>query len=414
MNDWLNKPWVIRIITLFLALLIFMVVTFDNQDNQADDVGFEFPFSSSQETQVVEDVQVNIEIDDKYVVSGVPQSVSVTLEGTVSILQSTATQRNFDVFVDLEGFDPGTYTVPLKYDGISERLDVSIDPSEVEVTIEERSDVEFKIKADYINEEKLEAGYELTQATIHPSTVTVTSSKSVIDRIAVVKAMVDVEGIGESIEIEGVRVRVYDSEGNELSVRVEPSTVDVTVNVDNPNKNVPVEVNTTGDLPENIRMLSISAETKEVQVFAAQSELDDISEVITEAIDLSEITEDTTVEVELNSPENVRLIEPSTVTVNIDVEQKIEETFENVEITIENLDNAYTASFVDPIGGEVDLTVSGFESDIEDIQLADFELTIDAKGLEPGEHQVPIYVSSPNDLDAVPSIEKATISIESD
>ena len=413
MNDWLNKPWVIRIITLFLAVLIFMVVTFDNQDNQADDVGFEFPFSSSQETQVVEDMLVNIDIDrDRYVVSGIPQNVSVTLEGTVSIVQSTATQRNFDVFVDLEGLEPGTYTVPLQYDGISDNIDVSIEPSEIEVTIEERSDVEFEVKAGYINEEKLEAGYELTEASIDPATVVVTSSKGVTDRIAVVKAMVDVEGIGESIEIEGVPVRVYDSEGNELNVRVEPSTVDVTVNVDNPNKNVPVEVNTTGDLPENIRMLSISAEAEEVQVFAGQSELDDMSEVMTEAIDLSEITEDTTVEVELNAPNNVRLMEPSTVTVNIDVERKIDKTIENVGITIENLDNSYTASFVNPIDGEIDLTVNGFESDIEDSELADYQLTIDASRLESGEHLAPIYVSSPNGLNAIPSLENATIRIE--
>ncbi|GGM39235.1 CdaA regulatory protein CdaR [Paraliobacillus quinghaiensis] len=413
MNDWLNNPWVIRIITLFLAILIFMVVTFDNQDNQADDVGFEFPFSSSQETQVVEDVLVNIEIDrDRYVVSGVPKSVSVTLEGTVSIVQSTATQQNFDVFIDLEDFGPGTYTVPLQYDGISDRLDVSVDPSEIEVTIEERSDVEFEVKADYINEDKLEAGYELTEASIDPSTVVITSSKGVTDRIAVVKAVVDVEGIGESLEIEDVPVRVYDSEGNELNVRVEPSTVDVTVNVDNPNENIPVEVDTIGQLPDNIRMVSISAETEEVQVFAAQSELDDISEIMTEAIDLSEITEDTTVEVGLNSPENVRLIEPSTVTVNIDVEQTIEETIESVAITTENLDNSYTASFVTPFDGEVDVSVKGFESDIEDIGLEDFQLTIDASGLEPGEHQVPISVTSPSDLNAVPSVEIATIRIE--
>lgn len=412
MNDWVNRPWVIRVLSLILAVLIFIVVSFDNQDNSSNEVGFDDLFSSSQETQIVEDIPVNIKIDDeKYVVSGVPQTATVTLAGTISVVQSTATQQNFDVFVDLEDLEVGTYTVPLEYDGISDRIDVSIDPEEIEVTIEERASAEFEVIADYTNEDGLETGYELMEASIDPSTVQITSSKSVVDQIAVVKAFVDVDGIGESLEIEDVPVRVYDSEGNELNVRVEPETVNVTVNVDNPSKDVPVEIEATGEAQEGIIISSTTSETEEVQVFASSSDLEGINEITTEPIDLSNITEDTTMEVELNVPDNARLLKPSTITVNIETDIEIVEKFENAPITIENLDNTYTASFLEPTDGEVDLSVTGFETDLEGVTVEDFQLTLDASGLEPGEHQVPIAVSGPDNVDVVLSVVNATISI---
>ncbi|WP_112179348.1 MULTISPECIES: YbbR-like domain-containing protein [Paraliobacillus] len=415
MNDWLNRPWVIRVLSLILAVLIFIVVSFDNQENSSNEVGFDDLFSSSQETQIVEDIPVNIQIDDEqYVVSGVPQTASVTLAGTVSVVQSTATQQNFDVFVDLEDLEVGTYTVPLEHDGISDRLDVSIDPEEIEVTIEERASAEFEVIADYTNEDGLQAGYELLEASIEPSTVQITSSKSVVDQIAVVKAFVDVDGIGESLTIEEVPVRVYDSEGNELNVRIEPETVSVTVNVDNPNKNVPINIDTTGEAAEGIIISSTTSETEEVQVFASASDLDEIDEISTEPIDLSEITEDTTIEVELNVPDNARMLNPSTITVNVETDLELVETFENAPISVENLDNTYTASFIEPQGGEVDLSVTGFETDLEGVTVADFQLTLDASGLEPGEHEVPIDVIGPNNLDIVLSVDDAIISITSE
>jgi len=48
MNDWLNKPWVIRVISLFLAILTFLVISFDNQDTRSADVGsFDYIFNNS-------------------------------------------------------------------------------------------------------------------------------------------------------------------------------------------------------------------------------------------------------------------------------------------------------------------------------------------------------------------------------
>ncbi|WP_182201314.1 CdaR family protein [Paraliobacillus salinarum] len=411
MNDWLNKPWVIRVLSLILAVLIFTVIRFDNQDTNGDALRLDL-FSSSQETQVVNNMPIDVKLDDKYAVSGVPDTANVTLEGTVSVVQSTATQRNFDVFVDLEDLEPGTYTVPVEYEGISDRLNVTVDPESIEVTIEEKDTAEFEVKVDYTNEELLAPGYELLEAVVEPSTVQITSSKSVIDRISVVKVFVDVEGIQESVTINDVKIRVYDSEGNELSARVEPETVDVTINVDNPNKSVPISVKTEGKAPDGIKISSITPSQEEVQVFAPEDDLEGLDQIETEAIDLSKIKEDTSIEVKLKQPGFAKLVNPNTITVDIKVDREIERTFEDVSIDIQDVDNPYDASFVKNTDEAVDFKVTGYESELEKLEPSDFSLFVDASGLNPGEHELPIKINAPNGLKIDISSKTVMIRIE--
>lgn len=413
MNDWLNNTWVIRIISLVLAVLTFIIISFDNQNNRSADVGFDSFFSSSQETQTLENIPVNILIDDEnYVVSGVPQTVSVTLEGTVSVVQSTATQRNFDVFVDLEDLEPGTYRVPLEYEGISNRLDVSIEPAEIEVSIEERATSEFDVLVDYTNVDGLQDGFELLEANVYPPTVQITSSKSMVERISIVKAFVDVDGVGESMEIQDVPVRVYDNEGNQLNVRIEPETVDVGINVDNPSKTVPIEIQTTGNLSSELQLITIEPDIEDVQIFASEADLADIDEIYTTPINLADVKEDTSFEVELDLPDTVRLASEQSVTVFIAVEERIEATFENVEIELENLMPDYSATFLNPVDGQIDINVTGYESEIDEIDTSAIRLSIDLGDLEEGEHQVPIEVYGLNDLDYNLAIEDAIVRIE--
>ncbi|WP_440897040.1 CdaR family protein [Amphibacillus sp. Q70] len=401
MNEWLNKTWVIRIISLLLAIIVFTVISLDNQDTRTADIGsFDSIFNSSQETQVLEDIPVSIQIDDEqYVVSGVPQTVAVTLQGTISVVQSTATQRNFDVYVNLEGLEPGTHTVPLEHEGISNRLSVEIAPEQVEVSIEERATAEYEVDVEFTNQEALQPGYELTSATVIPDTVQVTSSQDIIDRIAMVTAFIDVEGLGEDMTFEEVPVRVYDHEGNQLNARIEPEVVSVEVELASPNKSVPLSIETTGELSEDFRLLSMEADVDEVQVFASEENLASIESISTEPIDLSEITESTTVEVELEIPETVRLLSSETVTVTIEVEEMIEETIEDVEIDIENLANGLTPSFLNPDTGTIDITVSGYQTELADISSSDFQLIVDLDGVEDGEHQLPVEAIGPDDLD---------------
>ena len=413
MNDWLNKPWVIRVISLFLAILTFLVISFDNQDTRSADVGsFDSIFNNSRESETLEDVPVNIVIDDeKYVVSGVPEVVTMSLTGTVSVVQSTVTQRNFDVYVDLEGLSPGTHTVPIKHDGVSSRIDVSFEPENIEVTIEERGSGTHDVAVDYSNLDQMPEGFEIASATVTPQQVEITSAQSVIDRISSVKAFVDVEGIKESMTLTDVPVRIYDNEGNQMNARIEPGTVTVDLEVINPNKEVPIDVTTSGELPDGVRLIETSVEAENVTVYAPSSQLEDIEQVETEPIDLSEITETTTLVVALLVPDNATSLSRETIDVTVEVEEETETTLENIDITIDNVTDGLNATFVSPESGQIAVTFSGFPSDLEAMNVDQLDLVVNANNLEEGEYNRPLEYNQLDDIKVTLSLENVTIRI---
>ena len=413
MNDWLNKPWVIRVISLFLAILTFLVISFDNQDTRSADVGsFDSIFNNSRESETLEDVPVNIVIDDeKYVVSGVPEVVTMSLTGTVSVVQSTVTQRNFDVYVDLEGLSPGTHTVPIKHDGVSSRIDVSFEPENIEVTIEERGSGTYDVAVDYSNLDQMPEGFEIASVTVTPQQVEITSAQSVIDRISSVKAFVDVEGIKESMTLTDVPVRIYDNEGNQMNARIEPGTVTVDVEVINPNKEVPIDVTTSGELPDGVRLIETSVEAENVTVYAPSSQLEDIEQVETEPIDLSEITETTTLEVALLVPDNATSLSRETIDVTVEVEEETETTLENIDITIDNVTDGLNATFVSPESGQIAVTFSGFPSDLEAMNVDQLDLVVNANNLDEGEYDRPLEYNQLDDINVTLPLENVTIRI---
>src|SRR5690625_81530 len=260
MDNWFKSKWFVRGLSLALAILLYVFVNIEVNTSQSES---RVPGGSS-EIQTINDVPVDIRMDsDRYVVSGVPEYVSVTLEGMTSLLTPIVIQRNFDVFVDLEELEEGTHTVELEHDRVPEGLSVYIEPKTVEVTIEERASKEFPVTADFVNVDKLPDGYELGEPEINPETILITSSKSVIDQIAMVRVYIDVADMTEPIKNREIPINVYDGQGNELNVRVQPENVVVSVPLDHPSKTVPLEVKTTGDLPSGYSLDSMTAGKEE-------------------------------------------------------------------------------------------------------------------------------------------------------
>lgn len=398
MNKWLDKPWMIRIVSLLLAVLLFVVVAFD-ENVYDDNDGFDSYFGTTNETQTLEDIPVRIILDEEeYVVGGVPESVKVTLQGSASKVTSTATRKNFDVFVDLEGLGTGTHTVPLEYSGIGEDLNVYVEPKEVEVSIEERATEEFSVNIDVVNKDQIEAGYEVVNVSPDPGQIVVTSSKSIVDNIAIIKGFVDVAGASESFSVDDVPVKVYDNQGNELNVRIDPPTVDVEVELASPNKTVPISMETENELPEGVNLISMELESEEVQVFAAEDYLATLEQISTQPIDLSKITESGTVEVNLNVPSEVRKVSTTTVNASIEIEKVEEQVIEDVPIEIEGEPEDTEVAFTNPASGTMNVTVSGYPSVLSEITPSDLRLFVTMEGQEVGEFTLPIRAELPDDI----------------
>ncbi|SDD24169.1 YbbR domain-containing protein [Terribacillus halophilus] len=409
MDKWLKSPWTLRVLSLVFAVLLYAYVSAESDvNNRAGEV----PITSSDETNTV-DAPVSIRIDDsKYVVSGVPEYVSMQLVGSASDVTAAIQQKNYEAYVDLTDLGTGTHTVKLHYENVSDNLQVYMQPASVEVTIQEKASQQFNVNVGYTNEDQMAAGFQVDSSTVEPQTVSIVSTQEVIDQIASVRAYVDLTDVDADINSKEAPVKVYDAQGNELSVNVQPETVEISVQVSNPSKTVPVEVKTKGQAPDNASVASLSAGTKEVTIYAPQDTLDGIDSISTEEIDLSKITENQTIDADLQLPENVRSASKEQVEVDIELEETSETTIENVPITIENLSSRLEAAFSDPQNEQIDVTVSGAKSEIESLSADDITATIDGSGLEQGEQTVPIEVTGPENIELTPGQEEATITVQ--
>ncbi|PBB05952.1 CdaR family protein [Salimicrobium humidisoli] len=316
MDKWLRSTWFIRILSLFLAILMWASVSEDSTEGTDPT----FLNGSSTDKEMAENVPVDIKLEDEeLVVTGVPQVADVMLEGPTSQVAPAARQQNFSLYVELNGLGAGVHEVRIQHSGISNQVQVNVEPKTVEVTIERRMSETHNISADFINESQMGSEFEVGEADINPSTVEVTGAASVLSEVAVVKSIVNLAGVDTSIEKRETPVKVYDEEGNELNVIVEPASVTVDVPVSRSKKEVPVAFRAEGGVKDGVKVDKITSSVEQATIYGPKEVLDDINQVSGSIVNTEGLEETTSKDVELEVPNGVVSIEPETVEVKIEI-----------------------------------------------------------------------------------------------
>ena len=400
-----------RVIALFLALMLYASVNIET-GTQANKPSTPLS-SSSLDTAVVTDIPVVTYFDEEdLVVTGVPETVNVTLEGPTGSLIKARQQKDFEVYAELTNLSIGSHRVNLKIKNLSSDLKASISPSVITVSIEEKISKDFPVEVEYINEDKLEEGYTPDQPIVSPNSVRITASKEIIDRISKVQATINLEAAKETINKES-RITIYDSDGNILPVEVEPSVVDVTVPIKSPSKALPFKVVREGELKKGLSILSMETEPKEITVYGPLDVLDSYEFIDGVTVDLSEIEKDTVLEVDVPIPEGIEKVSPETIKIDVDVDEQEEKSFSNKKIEEVGMAEGKVFDFLDPDIGEIDVKIYGAPSVINEITSDDIELYINLSNLSDGEHEVQVQVNSPQNITWSLEQEKIKVRISS-
>ncbi|HZH62491.1 MAG TPA: CdaR family protein [Metabacillus sp.] len=411
MDKLMNNHWVMRVIALFLALMLYASVNIET-GTQANKPSTPLS-SSSLDTAVVTDIPVVTYFDEEdLVVTGVPETVNVTLEGPTGSLIKARQQKDFEVYAELTNLSIGSHRVNLKIKNLSSDLKASISPSVITVSIEEKISKDFPVEVEYINEDKLEEGYTPDQPIVSPNSVRITASKEIIDRISKVQATINLEAAKETINKES-RITIYDSDGNILPVEVEPSVVDVTVPIKSPSKALPFKVVREGELKKGLSILSMETEPKEITVYGPLDVLDSYEFIDGVTVDLSEIEKDTVLEVDVPIPEGIEKVSPETIKIDVDVDEQEEKSFSNKKIEEVGMAEGKVFDFLDPDIGEIDVKIYGAPSVINEITSDDIELYINLSNLSDGEHEVQVQVNSPQNITWSLEQEKIKVRISS-
>ena len=397
MDKFLNNRWSVKVIALLLAFLLYFAVHSAQAPTPKKPGESFFPTSTTDEATLT-DIPVKAYYDDEnYVVTGVPQTVNVTIKGPTSTVKKVRQVKDFEIYADMQNLKTGRHKVELKARNVAEGLSVTINPSVTTVTIEERTTKEFPVEADFYNKNKMKDGYTPEQPIVNPKNVSVTGAKAVIDRIASIKATINLEGVDQTVEKEA-KLTVYDRDGNILPVEVNPSVVKITVPVTSPSKKVPIKLGRKGSLPEGISISSLDSSPGEVTVYGPKNVLDSLEFVDSTEIDLSKIKDDTEFEADIPVPEGAKKVSPEKVNIKVKVDKEEEKKLKNVSIKTVGLSDSQDLEFLDPKTGRLDITAKGSEAAIAKLQPSDIELYINAADLSDGEHDAKLEVNGPQNI----------------
>ncbi len=388
MDKLMDNPWFIKIIALLLAFLLYSSVP--NTSNKANDVNV----PGDQSTGTIPDMPLKAYYDTKnLVVTGLPGTVNVTLKGPTSILQQAKMLKNFEVYADLTKAKVGKQTVKLKIRNLSDKLIATLNPAYVNVSVQEKITKEFKVGTEF-NSNLLQDGYAAGQPIVEPNRVKITGAKDIIDQITYVKATLDVKQPISETFTQDARIRVLDRELNKLDVIVQPETVRVTIPVKNTSKTVPISIVQKGTPPTGVSIDSVDLDTKEATITGSEEVLKDTDRVRVE-VDVSKITDDTTLTLPVIIPNGITKVSPQLVKATVKVKKPGQKTVSSLPIKTEGLSAQYKAEFKDPANQSVNLTVTGSSDSVNTVAAADFNVYVNLANMTEGNYNVKIQVDGP-------------------
>lgn len=418
MDKMMDNPWFLRIISLALAILLFVSVKSEIENNNMNTTGTS--------VDILRDIPLEVYYDDENsVVTGVPKTVNVSIEGPSTIVQSAKVMKDYKVFVDLREVTFGEHKVTISTENFSNKLKVRVDPVYVDVVIEELVSQEFNVDLD-MNESLLADNYIVKSYDVEPKKVVITGAKSIINSIGYVKATIERnQGINKSFEQEA-RVRVLDSDLNKLDVVVEPKAVQVKVKVEEYSKEVPVALVQKGTPKEGVTIKKLSTDVEKIKLYGARTVLDKIDQFQVD-VDVNKIEVPGNFDLKLAVPEGVTKLSLDKIKITADVTpapppdtQEEEDTvstvteksFDQVAIAVRGLPEQLSSNFETPTDGVVSVVAKGTPEELEKLQLNTVSVYVDAQNSEVGEVTLPIRIEGPANIEWAASESEAKLTIK--
>jgi len=401
----LNNRQALVIISLLFALLAFYAI--DRQGVSLVDDNAEILYG----------IPVNaIYNKQAYVIEGLSDTVDVTLIGKKWSVYLAKQYPAEEVTVDLSDLTPGTHKISLNYKKKVKAVDYKVDPSNVTVVVYKKISETKEVTADIVHKDHLDSRLtiENEDVVLSRDTVTVKGAQYKVDRVASVKALIDIDSLPNQevgkYTLSDVKLVAYDSDGNPVDVEIVPDSLSADVEVTSPMKVVPIKIITTGEL-DGKAIKTLSSNVEEVTLYGSKDALDKI-EYLPVTIDVSGINSDKNYTVNLINPSGVRKISVKTITVKLSLDEVVSREISNIKVKYTNLADEYNAQAYDQNSSSITVIVKGSKSVIDDIDESKISAFVDLGGLGVGEHDVEVTVTGDdNKLTYTPRVKKVTVVI---
>ncbi len=375
--------------TLIVISLVFALITFYAIDKKHISL-----MDNSAEVLYNQKVKVNYN-EALYVVEGVPEEVDVTLVGRKMDVYLAKQYPVDGVTLDLTGYTPGSYSVGFKYEQAVSSVEYKVDPSTVNIRIYDKISITKEAAIDVIHKDKLDSKLNIDSVILERDDVIVKGASHKLEEVAIVKAIIDVNNFSNKkvgvTTLSDIPLIAYDEEGNKLDVEIVPATVNATVNITSPSKEIPIKLNVVGDL-DGVAIKSLKASKEKVTVYGNQEAINEI-ENLPVTIDVSGVKENKTYSINLAKPTGIREISVKTITVDLEVGSIVSKDIADIPVDYINLTEGYSVQVIGEQNRTVDVIVNGSSDAVENVNSAGIKVYIDLKNLTEGEHTVAVNVT---------------------
>ncbi len=384
-ENWLSKSNTLLFISLFFAIILYIAV---------DQKLITMNESSA---EVLRDVPVVAEYNqESYVIEGLPEKVDITLIGGKSDLYFAKQSGTKNVVVDLSDLKPGTHKVQINYTQDFSSIKYSVNPSSATIIIYQKESATKAITYDLLNQDKLDYKKVIDNVTLSTSEVIVKGAKHQIDKVAIVKALIDIANLPNdevgTQTIENVKLIAYDESGNVVDVEIVPETISAEIVIKSPSKEVPLKFVTKGTVAFGYAIKTIESSDNKVTVWGNSEIINDLKYIEVE-VNVNDIKTNQKYKLEINKPSGVRAMSISTVNVDVSLDVSTDRELSNVGLIWRNLNlNKYKVQASSADDTNVTIILKGVESVIKEIGTNDVTAYLDLSGYTEGEHEVEVQV----------------------
>lgn len=399
MRDILAKDFGLKVLSVVLATVLWLLV-----------VNLDDPTQSRNFTATVT-IQNEEVLTDEGKYYELPNGNTVTFRVTArrSIIEDLS-GNDFTVTADMNDLeDDARIPVSIDVNRHANQVSLSAKTHYISVTVGTKSQNTFTVKPKISGSPA--DGFAIGNVYVSPSTISVDGPAEEVARINSVVVTYDVSGLSSDTS-EMVTPIFYDEDGEEVDtteLTLSENSLELFVEIRSL-KEVPIKVETSGELQEGFEIDKISADPETVQLIGDADIINSLTAVTIpgDVIDLSKITADyeTTVDISSYLPEGVSVDEDHQK-VKIKVTLLAEETKEfdvkTANLTVQNLGDGLEASFSSTT---VKVSITGLSSKLSPLEAGSITGYVDASGLTTGTHAVSVV------LDLGDGLESAAASTE--
>lgn len=253
-----------------------------------------------------------INLSDGLTVDG-PTQVSVRLWGVFQEPQS------IKAYVDMEGLGEGAHNVPVHVEPVSGSLFTRVEPDRIDVVVRKTQQHIVNIIHEVVQNPP--AGSELMDILVSPDKCLVKGNDQAVSRVSTVVCQVNLAEASD-MAIFNAPLIARDINGNPVTegIRLVPDHVQVVAVIQEKmeTKTVPLQPNLTGQLPEGLQLGSVSLEPETITIVGNQVQMQSITQIQTDPVDLQEHRESFTYTVPITLPEGLRGY-PEEVKVSVEI-----------------------------------------------------------------------------------------------